>query len=344
VSLILLGLVVMWAVVLIPMWLRRHDEAEEARSVDRFVNAMHTLSRREAKVDPKRYGVVPRQNRDLEVHVSGASAGGGSSRPRRPRKPTVTAADRRRRTLLVLAGLVVVSFILALVVGGTVMWTVQVLLDVALVAFVYYSRRCALAAQARRRPTRRPAPTPRPAGRPAAARPRTPGRVVAPSSATAGADVLFDQTALAERGARQVPVAAEYEPAAAAALFDQEAPPVERIPAAVANPVAGRYAEPFDQEYVEPEVRIIAAPGREVGGVPEEVASAGPVEQERIGGPLWDPVAVPKPSYATKPVAPPRRTRAPIMEPLLPPVEPVAETDEVEDLEEILDRRWAVND
>ena len=46
-----------------------------------------------------------------------------------------------------------------------------------------------------------------------------------------------------------------------------------------------------------------------------------------------------------KPVAPPRPKRAPMFdEPLLPPIETAAELDPVDDLEEILDRRWAVND
>jgi uncharacterized membrane protein len=40
------AIVVMWAVVLVPMWLRRHDAATESRSVDRFSTAMRILSRR----------------------------------------------------------------------------------------------------------------------------------------------------------------------------------------------------------------------------------------------------------------------------------------------------------
>ena len=41
---------------------------------------------------------------------------------------------------------------------------------------------------------------------------------------------------------------------------------------------------------------------------------------------------------------PRRRRRVEIDEPLLPPVETPAEMDTADDLEEILDRRWAVND
>jgi hypothetical protein len=42
-------IVVLWAVVLVPMWMRRHDTETEVRSVDRFSNAMGTLSRRASK-------------------------------------------------------------------------------------------------------------------------------------------------------------------------------------------------------------------------------------------------------------------------------------------------------
>ena len=35
----------MWALVLVPMWLRRHDEAQESKSADRFARAMGTLRR-----------------------------------------------------------------------------------------------------------------------------------------------------------------------------------------------------------------------------------------------------------------------------------------------------------
>src|SRR6202012_974682 len=51
---IFLLIVLMWAVVLIPMWLRRHDEVEESRSLDRFSTAMHTLSRRDPESPDKK--------------------------------------------------------------------------------------------------------------------------------------------------------------------------------------------------------------------------------------------------------------------------------------------------
>ena len=41
-------LVVMWLVVLVPMFVRRHDERSETRSMEAFASAMRVLSRRPA--------------------------------------------------------------------------------------------------------------------------------------------------------------------------------------------------------------------------------------------------------------------------------------------------------
>ena len=60
----------LWAVVLVPMWLRRHDEVSESRSVDRFQGAMRTLSRREASVD-QREVFVPRRPAGFRAHADG---------------------------------------------------------------------------------------------------------------------------------------------------------------------------------------------------------------------------------------------------------------------------------
>src|SRR3954469_9393470 len=69
------AIVVMWGVVLVPMWLRRHDAATESRSVDRFSTAMRTLSRRTWATPGPRYVVMPRRAEGgPTVHVSGAAA------------------------------------------------------------------------------------------------------------------------------------------------------------------------------------------------------------------------------------------------------------------------------
>ena len=184
------AIVVMWAVVLVPMWLRRHDAATESRSVDRFSTAMRTLSRRTTSGPGRRYVVMPRRSEGgVSVHVSGAAAPPAPApakpvRPteqaRRPRPKTATATRqrpslvaRRRRLLLGLLGLTLFTMLLAAV--GVLSWALQVVFDVILIAFCMHlraqvKRAAAVSAQRRRRTTTAPAPR-RPASRPAA-RPR----------------------------------------------------------------------------------------------------------------------------------------------------------------------------
>jgi hypothetical protein len=89
-------IVVLWAVVLVPMWLRRHDEATASRSVDRFQGAMRTLSRRDSAGD-RREVLVPRRNASRAVPDGAAEQLSAAA----------AAAVRRRRTVLALAGLTV---------------------------------------------------------------------------------------------------------------------------------------------------------------------------------------------------------------------------------------------
>jgi hypothetical protein len=137
-GLLYLVLVVVWAFVLIPMWLRKHDEANENRSVDRFSRALSSLSgRRDRKAQSSGGGAFlraravvmpgrPRGAQSLQVTVTGASApnaakppapataGDTVAQPPEPRRsPVAKAAQRRRRVLL---GLLVVT-ILVLVAG-----------------------------------------------------------------------------------------------------------------------------------------------------------------------------------------------------------------------------------
>lgn len=89
-GLLYLALVVVWAFVLIPMWLRKHDEANESRSVDRFSRALSSLSGRRDRRGQKSNGGLflraravvmpgrPQGAQDLQVTVSGAS---GPDRP-----------------------------------------------------------------------------------------------------------------------------------------------------------------------------------------------------------------------------------------------------------------------
>src|SRR5207248_2920774 len=143
-AVILAVIVIMWAVVLVPMWLRRHDAATESRSVDRFSTAMRVLSRRGPGGPDRRYVLMPRRESRASVHVSGASAPHRRSQPASRPVPRSAAgsrpslAVRRRRTLSGLAGLTVLSVVLTVV--GAIGWPLQFVVDLILAAFVVHLR------------------------------------------------------------------------------------------------------------------------------------------------------------------------------------------------------------
>jgi hypothetical protein len=150
---IYLALIGMWALVLVPLFLRRHDQAQESRSADRFARAMGSLrldSRGTASAGESRALLMPRRSaadRRSQVTVSNASAF---------ETPGAAAARRRRLVLAVLGSLLVV-------------WTVLVLLHklprfslaapaLLLVGFLVVARRQAtVAADLKRRRARRSA-------------------------------------------------------------------------------------------------------------------------------------------------------------------------------------------
>lgn len=349
-------IILMWAVVLVPMWLRRHDETEETRSVDTFSKAMHTLSRREAAAREKKYGLIPTRTRNHEVHVSGASADG--QRPvQRRRSTTVTSrtvAERRRRTFTGLLCIAVLTLMLAVLMGGKALWGLQVLLDITLVSFMVHLRKLARHA-ALIRPSRA-----RPAARDVDAydadddvdyRVEEFDEPMAVKLARSGRSV-FDQDITFEAPAPRHAASGT----GAAAVYDEDYADSD-WPTFSAHGLAAP-KEPaeivFDQaEDYEP-VRATRRPryddqGRDLeidiplGSEPERTARVGRPAASDIGTRPWEPVPVPKPMYATKPAAPPRSKPAPTMDPVLPPLDS-DELSSSDDLEEILDRRWAVND
>ncbi len=200
-AVILAVIVVMWAVVLVPMWLRRHDAATESRSVDKFSAAMRVLSRRQPSSGSARYVLMPRRESAAapSVHVSGAAAPRPSrpapSRPAAPRRKA-SLAVRRRRVLLGLLGVAFLTMVLAA--AGVVGWVLQIVIDLIAVAFVVHlrtqARRSVALARARRRPAASVAAAPASAAAPSA--PATPtaasyaarlARAVAPSAAPVSA-------------------------------------------------------------------------------------------------------------------------------------------------------------
>lgn len=274
-AVILAVIVVMWAVVLVPMWLRRHEAASESRSADKFSAAMRVLSRRSQSSPDRRYVLMPRRDTGVSVHVSGATAVPKritSTRPAAAARMRPSLAARRRRTLLVLLGLVGLTFVLA--VAGAVPLVIQVLADLTAIAFVVHLR-----TQARRtaqlRARRRPVP-----------------------------DELRQTAPLPHRG-------------------------------------APRWAATSS----EPMIDLAAA---EAAAVQAEQATGNADPR------AWEPVPVPRPTYTMKPAAPavsrppvaPAAAGQPVVaERVDAPADEVDyEIPERSELDEILERRWAVND
>jgi len=138
-------IVALWALVLVPMWLRRHDTENEVQSVDRFSNAMGILSRRDDAddqptdrsedaeerqapvVDPPHAAPVVGTGRgSLPLRVlklgSRASAPAGDphvfvSRPRAARPDARAVRLKRRRRVLLALGLTLVTTAVAFAAG-----------------------------------------------------------------------------------------------------------------------------------------------------------------------------------------------------------------------------------
>jgi Flp pilus assembly protein TadB len=123
-------LVVMWLVVLVPMFVRRHDERTEARSMDAFASAMRVLSRRPAGTGGvagrRRYATTP-----PAPYADGASPVRTAARTRMLR--------RRRRTLGALAITGLIGLMLGVTAGGA-LWTVPVVAVLLLTAYVGWLR------------------------------------------------------------------------------------------------------------------------------------------------------------------------------------------------------------
>ena len=66
-SFIVLGIVAIWILVLVPMWLNRHESDNASRSMDSFSTAMRVLSRRTAARADRRYLVMRRDDWGVTV-------------------------------------------------------------------------------------------------------------------------------------------------------------------------------------------------------------------------------------------------------------------------------------
>jgi hypothetical protein len=128
---LLYGLIItVWVVVLLPMWLRRHDEVvEERRSVDRFSSAMRTLSGRNRSGEQREVLMPAREAEPIEVDGRLPTIAGARAR----------LAGRRRRTFAVLLGLLLVTAGVALM-GQIPLWSIAIPGVLAL-AFLIHMRR-----------------------------------------------------------------------------------------------------------------------------------------------------------------------------------------------------------
>lgn len=117
-GLIYVVIIALWAAVLIPIWLRRHDQISEVRSTARFSSAMKSLGKNEK---------------------SGRSTRHGSSSAR-PSSPAQEAAAKRRAVVMgILSAALAVVLTLA-VVGLVPRWTPIVLAVVVLTYVIAASR------------------------------------------------------------------------------------------------------------------------------------------------------------------------------------------------------------
>jgi hypothetical protein len=138
-SVIFVVIIGMWAVVLIPMWLRSHDATSETRSVDRFSTAMRSLSRRPAGageyVGPRSRDVlVPR--RTSTAQFSGGRA--PTTVARRARAAQLQQMRRRRSALIGLLGFLAVVLV-ATAAGAAPAW-LPVLTLAGTGAYIYHLR------------------------------------------------------------------------------------------------------------------------------------------------------------------------------------------------------------
>jgi hypothetical protein len=116
--LVLIILVLIWAAVLLPPYLQNRSESRPADSISSFQKQLSVLERRSNT-------------------VGGGVARMGSA-PSYPlaRMSRAEARKRRRDVLFTLAGAAGLTFLMALLLGGSV-WMLQLLCDVLLAGYVY---------------------------------------------------------------------------------------------------------------------------------------------------------------------------------------------------------------
>ncbi|MGH8888287.1 MAG: hypothetical protein ACRDV3_00830 [Acidothermaceae bacterium] len=161
-GLIGLAIVAIWLVVLVPMWLNRHDAADASRSMDSFSTAMRVLSRRgpaHRNAGDRRYVVMPRRDNwgvtvDNNPHANAGRRLFDGSRSRLGAARIGAAGQarlmvRRRRLALAVVSLMVVLLITAAL--GVTSWWYELAIDLAAAGFLIHLRNEAIRARELRR-------------------------------------------------------------------------------------------------------------------------------------------------------------------------------------------------
>ena len=199
-GLIYVAIIAVWAVVLVPAWLRRHDHLDPERSVDRFTRSMQTLAARPSVLgipmpvheepvaepdQPVTEVVRPRRGlrrglrrRPETATGSGTTSDARGSAPKGRRTRRRTSAAKRRRIVLAVL-LAALLAVIGLVVAGVLLPVATAAPAVLIVGFLALARhQVRVARRARRRAA---ATTP-----PREASPSSGTRPAAPASAGTG--------------------------------------------------------------------------------------------------------------------------------------------------------------
>ena len=117
-GLIYAAIVVAWAAYLVPLALRRHDEASRTRSIERFSSTMRVLSRRGSATAERLVVTPPRAvDRVLSPSLKSAATSDDATPDIRPTRAAQVAAARRRRRVLI-----VFTAVLALTGSASAFW------------------------------------------------------------------------------------------------------------------------------------------------------------------------------------------------------------------------------
>ncbi len=164
-GLIYVAIIAVWAVVLVPAWLRRHDHRDPERSVDRFSRSLQALSTRDSvfgiplpgptgvethgdesggsSVAPEVFTIKRKELAGVGNRVSGLVSGASATASKTP------AAARRR----IVMGILGVGFlgVAGLVIGGVLLPIALVVPVGLMVAFLSVARHQVRTAQQRRK-------------------------------------------------------------------------------------------------------------------------------------------------------------------------------------------------